>query len=138
MAMNIRVDRNVAILSNFARLMNDPRYVDAARDVREMLEQGIRNYVIELAGVKETGSSFLGVLMTITREIRSAGGEAVLAHPSRDVEKHLAMMQMDDYWDVFGTVDEAKGSSSATSHLMKLDNCAKEFVRDLGTAFGIQ
>ena len=65
--------------------------------------------VIELAGVKETGSSFLGVLMTITREIRGAGGEAVLAHPSRDVEKHLAMMQMDDYWDVFGTVDEAKG-----------------------------
>ena len=109
MAMNIRVDGNVAILSNFARLMNDPRYVDAARDVREMLDQGIRNYVIELAGVKETGSSFLGVLMTITREIRGAGGEAVLAHPSRDVEKLLAMMQMDDYWDVFGTVDEAKG-----------------------------
>jgi len=74
-----------------------------------MLDQGIRNYVIELAGVKETGSSFLGVLMTITREIRNARGEAVLAHPSRDVEKYLAMMQMDDYWDVFATVDEAKG-----------------------------
>ncbi|HMF36144.1 MAG TPA: STAS domain-containing protein [Isosphaeraceae bacterium] len=109
MALNIRVDGSVAILSNFARLMNDPRYVDAARDVHDRLDQGIRNYVIELAGVKETGSSFLGVLMTITREIRSAGGEAVLAHPSRDVEKYLAMMQLDDYWDVFGTVDEAKG-----------------------------
>ena len=109
MAMNIRLDGSVAILSNFARLMNDPRYVDAARDVREMLDQGIRNYVIELAGVKETGCSFLGVLMTITRRIRSVGGEAVLAHPSRDVEKYLAMMKMDDYWDIFGTVDEAKG-----------------------------
>ncbi len=109
MPMNIRFDGSVAILSNFARLMNDPRYVDAARDVRELLDQGIRNYVIELAGVKETGASFLGVLMTITREIRGAGGEAVLANPSRDVEKHLAMMQMDDYWDVFATVAEAKG-----------------------------
>jgi anti-sigma B factor antagonist len=106
MALNIRVDGSVAILSNFARLMNDPRYVDAARDVHDLLDQGIRKYVIELAGVKETGSSFLGVLMTITREIRSAKGEAVLAHPSRDVEKYLAMMQMDDYWDVFATVDE--------------------------------
>ena len=47
--------------------------------------------------------------MTITREIRAAKGEAVLAHPSRDVEKYLAMMQLDDYWDVFGTVEEAKG-----------------------------
>src|SRR5271157_2091199 len=126
MAMNIRVDGRVAILSNFARLMNDPRYVDAARDVREMLDQGIRNYVIELAGVKETGCSFLGVLMTITRRIRSVGGEAVLAHPSRDVEKYLAMMQMDDYWDVFATVDRRRVSSSATRHLMKLDNCAQE------------
>ena len=109
MAMNVRLDGNVAILSNFARLMNDPRYVDAARDVQELLDQGVRNFVIELAGVKETGSSFLGVLMTITREIRAAKGEAVLAHPSRDVEKYLAMMQLDDYWDVFGTVEEAKG-----------------------------
>lgn len=109
MALNIRVDGSVAILSNFARLMNDPRYVDAARDVHDLLDQGIHNYVIELAGVKETGASFLGVLMTITREIRGAKGEAVLARPSRDVEKYLAMMQMDDYWDVFASVDEAKG-----------------------------
>jgi anti-anti-sigma factor len=109
MAMNIRMEGSVAILSNFARLMSDPRYVDAARDVRELLDEGIRNFVIELAGIRETGSSFLGVLMTITREIRSAGGEAVLAHPSRDVQKYLAMMQMDDYWDVYGTVDGAIG-----------------------------
>jgi anti-sigma B factor antagonist len=108
MALNIRVEGSVAILSNFARLMNDPRYVDAARDVHDLLDQGIRNYVIELAGVKETGSSFLGVLMTITREIRNAKGEAVLAHLSRDVEKYLDMMQMEDYWYVFASVEEAR------------------------------
>ena len=108
MALNIRLDGNVAILSNFARLMNDPRYVDAARDVQELLDQGVRNFVIELAGVKETGSSFLGVLMTITRAIRAAKGEAVLAHISRDVEQYLAKMQLDDYWDVFRTVEEAR------------------------------
>ena len=40
MAVNIRLDGDIAILSNFARLMNDPRYVDASRDVQEMLDQG--------------------------------------------------------------------------------------------------
>jgi anti-sigma B factor antagonist len=108
MALNIRFDGNIAILSNFARLMNDPRYVDAARDVQDLLDQGYKNYIIELAGVRETGPSFLGVLMTISREIRNQGGEAVLAHPSRDVEKYLVMMQMDEYWDIFGTVEEAE------------------------------
>jgi anti-anti-sigma factor len=108
MALNIRFEGPVAILSNFARLMNDPRYVDAARDVAELLDQGYQYYVLELAGVRETGSSFLGVLMTITREIRQRGGEAVLARPSKDVEKYLTMMQMDEYWDIFGSVEEAR------------------------------
>jgi anti-anti-sigma regulatory factor len=108
MALNIRFDGDVAILSNFARLMNDPRYVDAARDVQDLLDQGYRSYVIELAGVRETGPSFLGVLMTISREIRHHGGDVVLAHPSRDVEKYLGEMKMDEYWDIFATVEEAE------------------------------
>jgi anti-sigma B factor antagonist len=107
MGLNIRLEGDVAILSNFARLMNDPRYVDAARDVRDMLDEGVRNYIIELSGVRETGDSFLGVLMTITREIRRDKGEVVLAHCSREVETCIAMMQLDDYWDVFANVDEA-------------------------------
>ena len=52
MALNIRFDGDVAILSNFARLMNDPRYVDAARDVQDLLDQGYRQYIIELTGVR--------------------------------------------------------------------------------------
>jgi anti-anti-sigma factor len=108
MGLNMRMDGEVAILSNFSRLMNDPRYVDAARDVQAMLDQGVRSYIIELAGVRETGDSFLGVLMTITRDIRRDGGEVVLAHCSREVENCIALMQLDDYWDVFATVDEAR------------------------------
>jgi anti-anti-sigma regulatory factor len=109
MVLNIRLDGDVVILSNFGRMMNDPRYVDAVRDVQGMLDQGLRNYVLELAGVHETGASFLGVLMTITREIRRQGGEAVLAHPSRAVEKYLVEMQLEDFWDIFNSVGEAIG-----------------------------
>ena len=107
MGLNIRFEGDVAILSNFARLMNDPRYVDAARDVERLLDEGVRNFVIELAGVRETGDSFLGVLMTISREIRRDKGEVVLAHCSREVENCIIMMQLDDYWDMFAMVDEA-------------------------------
>ena len=108
MALNIRFDGRIAVLSNFARLMNDPRYIDAARDVHELLDQGFQKYIIELSGVRETGSSFLGVLMTITREVRQRRGDVVLANPSRDVEKYLVMMKMDEYWDIFGSVEEAE------------------------------
>jgi anti-sigma B factor antagonist len=108
MALNIRNDGDVTILSNFGRLMNDPRYVDSARDVDEQIDLGARKFVMELAGVHETGASFLGVLMTLTRTIRRRGGEVVIVRPSPQIEQLLKEMQMDDYWDVFRSVDEAK------------------------------
>jgi anti-sigma B factor antagonist len=108
MALYIRQDGDVTILSNFGRLMNDPKYVDAVRDVDEQIDEGGRKFVMELAGVHETGASFLGVLMTLTRTIRRRGGEVVIVRPSPQIEAFLAAMQMDDYWDVFRTTDEAK------------------------------
>ena len=108
MPLNIRFDGDVVVLSNFARLMNDPRYVDAARDIGDLLEQGARNFVIDLTGVHETGASFLGLLMTLTRKIRQERGEAVLAHPSREMEAFLlGEMQMEEYWDILPSVQEA-------------------------------
>ena len=108
MPLNIRFDSDVVVLSNFARLMNDPRYVDAARDLGDLLDRGARQFVIDLTGVRETGASFLGLLMTLTRRIRQSQGEAVLAHPSREMEKFLLdEMQMEEYWDILPSVQEA-------------------------------
>jgi anti-sigma B factor antagonist len=108
MPLNVEVDEHVVVLSNFGRLMNDPRYVDASRDVRELLDQGFQSFILDLDNVRETGSSFLGLLMTITRRIRQDGGEVVLARLNPHMEKFIDMMQMDDYWDIFKNVAEAK------------------------------
>lgn len=98
---------DVAVLGNVARSMNDPRYPDAGREVAELLEKGYRNFVIELSSVRDTGSTLLGILMTITREIRKHKGEVVLGDVSKSVGAFLEEMKMDDYWDVFSTVAQA-------------------------------
>ena len=72
MPVNIRIDGDVVIVSNFGRLMNDPRYVNASEDIGDLLDKGYRNFILDLGGVRETGATFLGVLMTITRRIRRA------------------------------------------------------------------
>jgi anti-anti-sigma regulatory factor len=108
MPVNIRIDDDVVIASNFGRLMNDPRYVDASEDIGELLDEGYRNFILDLGAVRETGATFLGVLMTITRRIRRGGGEAVLAHLTRQMEEFLlGEMQMEEFWDVFPNVQEA-------------------------------
>ncbi len=108
MPLNVRFDGDVVVLSNFARLMNDPRYVDAVRDLGDLLDQGATKFVIDLTGVRETGASFLGLLMTLTRRIRQERAEAILANPRREMTAFLIdEMQMEEYWDIFPSIEEA-------------------------------
>ena len=89
MPLQVRFDGDVAILSNVGRTMNDPRYFDAGQEVRDLLAQGFRSFVIELGRVNDPGSPLLGLLMTMPRQIRKEGGEIVLVGMSRDMEKYL-------------------------------------------------
>jgi anti-sigma B factor antagonist len=107
MAIHVRFEGEVAVLSGIARLMNDPRHFDAGRDVGELLDQGYLRFVLEMGNVRETGPTVLGLLTTLTRKIRQADGEAVLANLSPPMETFLDEMRMDSYWDVFDDVEEA-------------------------------
>lgn len=109
MPLHIRFEGEIAILSNVGRLMNDPRYFDAGREVGDLLSDGCRAFVIELRGVGEAGAPLLGLLMTITRQVRRQGGEVVLAGMSRGMEEFLDAMRMDEFWDMYPGTEEAKG-----------------------------
>ena len=110
MAVNVRVGDGVTILSNFGRLMDDPRHFDTTRVVQDLLDQGHRDFVLELRGINGLGPSGLGLLVTITRLVRQHDGEVVLAQPSRGMAQLIGEMKMEDYWDVFGSVREAQES----------------------------
>jgi anti-anti-sigma factor len=112
--LNVRFDGDVAILSNFGGLLNDPRHFDAGRDLGEILDRGYRKFVFELAGIREMGSAALALLTTLTRLVRQDGGEAVLTRVSRGAGQFIEEMRMDDYWDVFESVEEAKESLRRT------------------------
>ena len=107
MAIHVRFDGAVTVLSGVARLMNDPRHFDALRDVRALLSEGRRQFVLELGGVRETGSVMLGLLTTLTRAVRNEGGQLVLANVSPQVERFFEEMRMDSYWDIFDDAHEA-------------------------------
>jgi anti-sigma B factor antagonist len=108
MPLNIRIDGDLAILSNFGRLLNDPRHFDASRDVRELLDEGRRNFVLELASLRELSPTSLGLLTTLTRLVRQYDGEVVLANVSQAAEDYIEMMHMDTYWDIVESVEDAR------------------------------
>jgi anti-sigma B factor antagonist len=108
MAMNVRVEDGLAILSNIGRLMNDPRHFDSSRDVEELLDEGLRAFVIELREVGTLGPAGLGLLTTLTRTVRREGGDLMLAGVRPALETYLEEMRMDTYWETFPNVGEAR------------------------------
>ncbi len=101
MPINVTYEGDVLILSNFARLMNDPRHFDAARDVRKLLEEGHRKFVLDLRNLREIGDTSLGLLTTLTRLIRQYEGDVVLANIRKETMQYLDEMRMDAYWEIF-------------------------------------
>jgi anti-anti-sigma regulatory factor len=108
MALHVRFANDVAIVDNFAWLMNDPTHASASAEVADLLDQGYRNFIFEMTSVREVGDAFLGLLLTLTRAIRKARGEVVLAHPTREVTNALDRMMLEDYWDTFPRVADAQ------------------------------
>ena len=109
MVLNARVDGDFVVLSNFGGLMNDPRHFEAGQDVRDLIQQGYRKFILEMENIRELGDAALGLLMTLTRQIRREDGEIILARPGRGVLEFLSEMRMEEYWSVADTVETAKG-----------------------------
>ena len=115
MAVNVHFDGDVVILSNFGRLLNDPRHFDAGRDVGALLDEGRRKFVFDLATLREAGDVALGLLTTLTRLIRQGDGEVVLCKVGKETGRYLDEMRMDAYWEILDTIEEAKAYLAATS-----------------------
>lgn len=107
MPIHVRYHAEAVVVSNLARTMNDPRYSSAGDEIAGAIELGHQRWILELGDVRDAGSPFLGLLMTLTRRIRQSGGEVVLADVSRSLDRVLAEMQLDEYWDRYDSVDEA-------------------------------
>ena len=107
MPINVHYEGDVLILSNFARLMNDPRHFDASKDVRALLEEGHQKFVFDLSNLREIGDTGLGLLTTLTRLIRRYEGDAVLSNVRKEAMHYLDEMRMDAYWEIFEGDSEA-------------------------------
>jgi anti-anti-sigma factor len=108
MALNVRFDGDLVVLSRFGGLVNDPRHFDAGREVQELVDQGYRHFVLDLAGLHGLNPTSLGLLTTITRLVRRDGGDAVLASVDRATENDIETMRMDSYWEIVDSAEAAR------------------------------
>lgn len=104
-----RLVSGVVILDVTGRLC----FLDVAlRDqVNELLDEGHREFVLNLAGVPYIDSFGLGQLVSIGTSIRSQKGELVLLQPTDHVQQLLELTKLNTVFHILG--EEAQAVTSA-------------------------
>jgi anti-sigma B factor antagonist len=75
--------------------------------VADLIEQGKRRVVLNLAEVNYIDSSGLGQMISIWSSIRSRNGHIVVLHPNQRIRRLLDITKLDTVFDIFGEEGEA-------------------------------
>lgn len=80
---------------------------DLKDKVLAQLEAGARNFVIDFARTGYIDSSGLGVLVSVSKKIREAGGELRLACLSEDLQTLFELTKLDTLFQIRENLAEA-------------------------------
>jgi|GEM_PF-1915936 len=69
--------------------------------------EGVRNTIFELSGLEFISSAGVGAFISVTRELRVAGGEIVFALMPKQILRVFDSLDLTDYFKVCDTVEEA-------------------------------
>jgi len=69
--------------------------------------EGVRNTIFELSGLEFISSAGVGAFISVTRELRVAGGEIVFALMPKQILRVFDSLDLTDYFKVCGTVEDA-------------------------------
>jgi anti-sigma B factor antagonist len=107
MGFNISERYNSVILEFKGDVMGGPDAVALNDKLHEMIDEGKKNIVVDLGGVKFMNSSGLGMLIGALTTMRKAGGDLRLARASEKIESLLIVTKLVTVFKNFKTLDEA-------------------------------
>jgi len=95
------------------KMMGGPDNAKFHDAVRTFIDQGKKNFVVDLGNVDWMNSPGLGVLITAFTSVKNAGGELVLARPTKKVKSLFVITQLEKIFKTFDELDDALNSFSA-------------------------
>jgi anti-anti-sigma factor len=76
--------------------------VELRRQMRAIVEEGVRDLVIDLADVRMVDSSGLGLLIAAHNSLRKVGGQLAVIHASHDLLELFRSMRIHQHFSVSG------------------------------------
>jgi|SRR5439155_18074390 len=112
LAITSRLVSGVVIMDMSGRLC--VLEVALRQQINELLDEGHRDFVLNLADVPYIDSFGLGQLLTIWTSIRSSGGQLILLRPTDHVQKLFQITKLNSVFHISG--EEAQAVTSARTN----------------------
>jgi len=108
MSFTVRKDeaKGVVIIGVDGQLIVGNRH-DLKKKVLDAMEAGERKFVVDFAATGYIDSSGLGVLVSLAKKVREAGGDLRLAGLNEDLRTLFELTKLDTLFTLMDTVEEA-------------------------------
>jgi len=103
-------DNQIGVYHLEGNLIGETDGISITESLNEKLEEGFKQFVIDLNDLQHINSSGLGVLITLLTKARKIGGEVVLANPSSYIENLLLITKLNTIFQIHSSVDDAIGA----------------------------
>lgn len=98
---------NCVVYQLKGNFMGGPEVGDFIKEVKENINNGKKNIVMDLSGVHFMNSSGLGTLINIYTTNQNNDGEMVISGASKNVKSLLVVTKLVTVFDHYETLDEA-------------------------------
>ena len=110
MKVKTHMSDDIAVVQVSGKLMGGPESEILRDEIRRLLEEGVKKYVINLKGVPWINSTGLGALMAVYTTIQRSGGTLKLCYVSDRIQSLFMITKLLTIFDTHRTEDEAVAS----------------------------
>ncbi len=106
----------VAVLKLQGKLMGPPETEQLETKVKELINEGLKLFVVDMKNVRWLNSLGLGALLKCLKAVKETSGQLILAEISPKINSILSISQMNQVFTVRSTVKEAVDELNKRNH----------------------
>lgn len=107
MAISKKVINDVAVLSMKGKLMGGPNTTTIHDTIKELVDEGIVNVVLDMSKVNWLNSIGLGTIMASSTTLTNAGGELKVAGLQDKARGLFSIAKLDSVFKIYESADRA-------------------------------
>ncbi|MBN2544005.1 STAS domain-containing protein [bacterium] len=101
---------NAVVITPKGKMMGGPDANKFHKTIKDFVDDKKTNIVVDLGNINWMNSSGLGILISSMTSVRNAGGDLVIARPSKKINTLLIITQLEKIFKSYDTVEEAVNS----------------------------